>query len=264
MSLKDMQFSMQEVAKTAVMAAKATKRLPRSTVRPTDTFYCTMGSCFDVSRCTRDFKVYIYPPDQNEKPGAMYKKILKVIRDSSYYTENPYEACIYILNLDTLDRDSLSKEYVKHLPEKLKKLTYWNKGRNHLIFNFFSGSFPDYSDELKFPYGEAILAKASFSVKWYRPGFDISLPLLPKKHREKGREYGHMTTKGNLFPINRHYLLVFKGKRYLWGLGSETRNALHHLHNGRDIIMLTTCKHGKFWNKYQDQRCNEDNSLYEK
>jgi glucuronyl/N-acetylglucosaminyl transferase EXT1 len=179
-------------------------------------------------------------------------------------TEDPSEACLKVLNLDTLDRDALSRDYVHRLPDKLKKQPYWNNGRNHLLFNFFSGSFPDYSDEIDFPYGQAMLAKSSFSYKWYRPGFDVSLPLLPKKHREIGKIKGDLNVMGNLFPARRRYLLVFKGKRYLWGLGSETRNALHHLNNDNDIIMLTTCKHGKHWDKHKDYRCLKDNALYDK
>lgn len=223
-----------------------------------------MGTCFDVTRCLNDFKVYVYPPDPNEKPAPMYKRFLNVLRESSYYTEDPKSACLFVLNLDTLDRDFLSSEYVKHLPEKLKKLRHWNFGRNHLIFNIFSGTYPDYSEKVDFPYGHAILAKSSMSTEYYRNGYDISLPLIPKKHQEKGKQPGVVTTTGNLFPIKRKYLLIFKGKRYLWGLGSETRNSLHHLHNGQDIIMLTTCKHGKFWDLYMDNRCLKDNALYDK
>ena len=230
----------------------------------TDTFRCTMGTCFDVSRCINSFKVFVYPPDPSEKPSSLYRKFLNVIRDSPYFTENPKEACVLVLNLDTLDRDTLSKDFVRHLPEKLNKLSHWNNGRNHLLFNFYSGSFPDYSDKVDFPYGEAMLAKASFSYNWYRTGFDISLPLLSKNHKEKGKGLGDLSLKGNLFPVHRKYLLVFKGKRYLWGLGSETRNALHHLSNDDDIVMLTTCKHGKFWDKHKDYRCLEDNLLYDK
>ena len=225
---------------------------------------CTMSSCFNVDRCLQDFKVYVYSPERSEKPGPMYKKFLTAIRDSPYYTTDHKSACLYILNLDTLDRDSLSNEFVKHLPEKLSQLPYWNNGRNHLIFNFFSGSFPNYSEELDFPYGEAMIAKSSFSSKWYRKGFDISLPLLSKHHKEKGKYPSVLTTRRNLYPIHRHYLLVFKGKRYLWGQGSETRNSLHLLHNGKDIIMLTTCKHGKNWGQFIDSRCAQDNSLYDR
>ena len=47
------------------------------------------------------------------------------------------------------------------------------------------------------------------------------------------------------------------------GIGSDTRNSLHHLHNGEDIVMTTTCKHGKNWRELMDERCEEDNAEYD-
>lgn len=233
--------------------------------RPSGTTQCTMSTCFNISRCLgRDFKVYVYSDHSHTTPPSpMYKRFLNAVKQSSYYTSQPDLACVFILNLDTLDRDNLSKEYVRQLSQKITSLPHWNQGRNHLIFNFFSGSYPDYSEQLDFPHGQAILAKASFSTKWYRRGFDISLPLLSKKHKDKGKVPGMLTRHRNLYPLHRRYLLTFKGKRYLWGHGSETRNSLHHLHNGKDIIMLTTCKHGKHWNLFMDRRCVRDNQLYD-
>uniref|UniRef100_A0A1I8PY42 Exostosin GT47 domain-containing protein n=1 Tax=Stomoxys calcitrans TaxID=35570 RepID=A0A1I8PY42_STOCA len=51
---------------------------------------------------------------------------------------------------------------------------------------------------------------------------------------------------------------------YVHGIGSETRNSLFHLHNGRDIILVTTCRHGKSWRELQDARCDEDNREYDR
>uniref|UniRef100_A0A1A9VDJ8 Uncharacterized protein n=1 Tax=Glossina austeni TaxID=7395 RepID=A0A1A9VDJ8_GLOAU len=51
--------------------------------------------------------------------------------------------------------------------------------------------------------------------------------------------------------------------RYVHGIGSETRNTLFHLHNSRDIILVTTCRHGKSWRELQDARCDEDNREYD-
>lgn len=231
--------------------------------QPSNNMKCTMSTCFNISLCLRNFKVFVYPPEHNDRPSPMYKKFLNAIRQSSYYTNKAELACVFILNLDTLDRDTLSNEFVKHLSQKIKSLRHWNHGQNHLIFNFFSGSYPDYSEELDLPYGQAMIAKASFSAKSYRNGFDISLPLLSKKHKDKGKDAGMLTKHRNLYPLHRRYLLTFKGKRYLWGHGSETRNSLHHLHNGKDIIMLTTCKHGKHWDQFVDRHCTKDNELYE-
>lgn len=57
--------------------------------------------------------------------------------------------------------------------------------------------------------------------------------------------------------------LSFKGKRYVFGHGTEVRNNVHTLHNNRTIVMLTTCQHTKKWQVYRDARCDIDNAEYE-
>eukprot|EP00066_Takifugu_rubripes_P026516 XP_011615782.1 PREDICTED: exostosin-1-like isoform X1 [Takifugu rubripes] len=123
-------------------------------------------------------------------------------------------------------------------------------------------TWPDYTDDLGFEVGQAMLAKASADVVNFRPNFDISIPLFSKDHPLKGGGISYVTINDK--PPSRKYLLVFKGKRYLTGIGSETRNALYHIHNGDDIILLTTCKHGKEWEKHKDSRCDRDNEEYSK
>lgn len=227
---------------------------------------CTMGACFDVTRCLQagSFKVFVYPEsNDNTAHSPLFQKILSVIRNSGYYTSDPSEACLFVPSLDTLDRDVHSKDYFKALP-KLSSLEHWNGGKNHIIFNQYSGTWPDYSDVLDFDTGQAIVAKASFNASLYRPGFDVSLPLLHNEHPEKVGQSGSLNGKNRLFPIRRKYLLAFKGKRYLYGTGRETRALLYHLHNYKDVVMLTTCKHNKDWAKHQDSRCLADNELYDK
>nr|CAD7569538.1 unnamed protein product [Timema californicum] len=55
-----------------------------------------------------------------------------------------------------------------------------------------------------------------------------------------------------------------KGKRYVHGIGSETRNSLYHLHNEKDIVLVTTCRHGKSWKEMKDERCDEDNAEFDR
>ncbi|KAF5288664.1 hypothetical protein FQR65_LT11977 [Abscondita terminalis] len=223
---------------------------------------CRMETCFDFSRCNKEFRVYVYPPDDSLVPSRSYQKLLSALEESRYYTSDPTKACLFILSLDTLDRDRLSSDYVRNLQLRIQHLPYWNNGQNHVIFNLYSGTWPDYAENgLDFDTGMAILAKASVSTNSMRTGFDISIPLFHKKHPEKGGEPGFVNS--NNFPLNKNYLLAFKGKRYVHGIGSETRNALFHLHNERDIVMLTTCRHGKSWKDMKDERCDEDNKEYD-
>ncbi|NXI59610.1 EXT1C protein, partial [Chloroceryle aenea] len=224
---------------------------------------CRMETCFDFSRCEKHgFKVFTYPQEGDQPISESYRKILASVERSRYYTPNPEEACLFILSIDTLDRDHLSGQYVRNVDEKIRSFPLWNGGQNHLIFNLYSGTWPNYTEDLGFDIGQAILAKASFYTESFRPGFDISIPLFSKDHPQHGGERGWLYQDS--IPPKKKYLLVFKGKRYLTGIGSGTRNALHHIHNGKDIISLTTCKHGKDWEKHKDTRCDKDNVDYEK
>ncbi|XP_041664185.1 exostosin-1b [Cheilinus undulatus] len=224
---------------------------------------CRMDSCFDFSLCQKNgFKVYVYPQQKGEKISESYQNILSTIEGSRFYTSDPGQACLFVLSLDTLDRDQLSPQYVHNLKTKVQNLPLWNDGRNHLIFNLYSGTWPDYTEDLGFDIGQAMLAKASISTENFRPNFDVSIPLFSKEHPRTGGDRGYL--KYNSIPPFRKYMLVFKGKRYLTGIGSDTRNALHHVHNAEDVVLLTTCKHGKDWQKHKDARCDKDNAEYDK
>uniref|UniRef100_A0AAQ4S292 Exostosin glycosyltransferase 1 n=1 Tax=Gasterosteus aculeatus aculeatus TaxID=481459 RepID=A0AAQ4S292_GASAC len=226
---------------------------------------CRMETCFDFSRCRRrgreGFRVYMYPSEKSDRVSESYRKILASIAESRYYTSDPREACLFVLGIDTLDRDQLSGQFVPNMDERIRGFPLWNDGRNHLIFNLYSGTWPNYTEDLGFNIGQAILAKASLNTEHFRPGFDVSIPLFSKDHPQKGGDRGWLVR--NTIPPRRKYLLMFKGKRYLTGIGSDTRNALHHIHNGKDIVSLTTCRHGKDWEKHKDARCDHDNLEYE-
>jgi glucuronyl/N-acetylglucosaminyl transferase EXT1 len=230
---------------------------------------CTMETCFDFTKCYEDFLVYVYPSEPANSLGstppvsANYQKILTAITESRYYTSDPEKACLFVLAIDTLDRDSLSEDLVRNVPQRLQRLPYWNNGKNHVIFNLYSGTWPSYHElGLGFDSGQAILAKASMSIQTMRHGFDVSIPLFHKHFPLRSGHTGMIMA--NNFPVNKKHLLAFKGKRYVHGIGSETRNSLFHLHNGRDIVMVTTCRHGKSWRELQDGRCDEDNREYDR
>ena len=223
---------------------------------------CQMENCFDVQRCINGFKVYVYPFANGERVSVNYAKIIRVIKRSVYYTDNPNEACLFISSYDTTDQDKLSKDYVRDLEQKISNLPYWNKGRNHVIFNLYSGTWPDYKETLDINIGQAILVKASFNAQHYRPNFDISFPLYAQDQALFSE--GNLRHSDKVFPVLKKYKLAFKGKRYLSGIGGESRASLHHIHNNKDIIMLTTCRHGRNWKDMKDGRCDHDNELYDR
>lgn len=276
---------------------------------------CRMSNCFNWTRCqlrgSDVLKIHIYPSAEEFdlrghshnifKTSTTYAKILSVIESSIHYEANVSEACLFVPRFDTLSRDNLSPDFVKHLAYHFNPD---DEGRNHLMFNLYSGTWPDYHelDFAGFNPGYSMLVKASSSPRNFRPGFDISLPLFDKSHPEKSlpsaapegfaegeeaegsagaayrsrhkslanaddesgrrmfdQEPEDMRRSGE----RRKVLLVFKGKRYTYGIGSETRNSLHHLHNGNDVLMYTTCKHGKKWKEVKDERCEHDNAIYD-
>ena len=227
---------------------------------------CRFDTCFDFSACRSGFKVFTPQPNPSDIKdrirSPIYLKILMSIRQSVYYTSDPAHACTFVLTTDTIDRDILSRDFIPNLDKKLSRRDIWNRhGKNFIVFNLFSGTWPFYLENLAFDYGFAIVARASFSEEKMRRGYDISLPLFQKDHPQISRVDPYDNV---VFPLERKYLVAFKGKRYLFGIGSEVRDELHVLHNGNDIILLTTCKHGKDWAKYADSRCKSDTEQFER
>ena len=114
--IRDSMFSINTIASLEPSQSNAEEE-------PLDPSLCTMERCFDFSRCTgRPFKVYVYPEDDNVPPSSSYSKIIGAIRDSKFYTASAEEACVFVLSLDTLDRDSLSQDFVRNMQSRLERL----------------------------------------------------------------------------------------------------------------------------------------------
>uniref|UniRef100_A0A1I8A0I2 Exostosin domain-containing protein n=1 Tax=Steinernema glaseri TaxID=37863 RepID=A0A1I8A0I2_9BILA len=232
---------------------------------------CTMEKCFDFSKCkdVDNLKVFVYPDtpsgfDVESSTSAthsvVYSNILRVIRESPFYTNDSSKACLFVLNIDTIDRDLRSQNYVQDIGHLIKNLPQdlWNGGKNHVILNLYHGTFPDYADQnLGFNIGQAMVGRASSSSETLNYGFDFGFPLFHKEHPIRSASVPRKNTTSH------RIMLSFKGKRYVYGIGSETRDSLHHLHNGQKSIMVTTCKHNNDWMKFKDSRCEEDNAQYD-
>ncbi|KAE9414390.1 hypothetical protein Angca_002798, partial [Angiostrongylus cantonensis] len=176
---------------------------------------------------------------------------------SRYAVSDPSKACLYIVSVDTIDRDKISENYVRNVDRYISNLPadVWNDGTNHIIFNLYHGTFPDYSDHnLGFTTGKAMIARASPNIQNYRFDFDVSFPLFHKEHPLRSsfeviyslpQHYPFQNAVS--FKTRDQYIVSFKGKRYVYGIGSETRDSLHHLHNGETVAMVTTCRHNNDW-----------------
>lgn len=242
----------------------------RNTIKyPKGTENCTTKTCLNYEKCNdfANFRIYIYK-EPNRLYTDIYKKILYTIRNSNYYTANPKEACLFLISLDPLDRDRLSKNYEKEMDKQIQLLDLWNNGENHLIYNLYAGTWAAYYDDLNFNFGKAIIIQTSISYKFYRPDYDVAFPLFnPNLDEELERNTTEILAKQKVFDNSKKkYFLSFKGKRYLIGIGTKTRNALYHLNNNRDIVLLTTCIHPSTDKKLieDDKRCAEDDALYNK
>ncbi|KAF7629234.1 hypothetical protein Mgra_00009256 [Meloidogyne graminicola] len=224
---------------------------------------CSFANCFNFTKCfDGNFRVYVYPDLQNSTQSKLYSNILKVLRESVYFTDDPDAACLFILSVDTIDRDRISEHYVRDLNSLIESLpqNIWNEGLNHLIFNFYSGTYPNYSDnDLGFNPGKAMIAWTSSSRQHFRYDFDVSIPLFHEGHPLIDDQIDSINSAGH-----DKYLASFKGKRYVYGIGSETRDMLHHLHNNKSVIIATTCRHNSDWKRFEDERCEDDNANYDR
>ena len=88
-----------------------------------------------------------------------------------------------------------------------------------------------------------LLSKGQMMTPWC----NLKTTWQGDKHPLRGR-HGSPMKVAHWSPLGQ-YLVSFKGKRYLNGIGSETRNSLHYIHDGQRSVMLTTWRHGKNWEK---------------
>ncbi|XP_012254638.2 exostosin-2 [Athalia rosae] len=173
---------------------------------PTNTS-CNYFNCFNIYRCGNQgnkLLIYVYPlrnyVDASNIPvtSQMSKEfylILQAIISSRFYTSNPFEACIFIPSIDTLNQNRLR---IKEVSQALKSLEFWKDGENHLIFNMVPGSVPDYNTLIDVPVGKAMIAGAGFSSLTYREGFDISLPVYSP----------HIANYQPQVSVKRHWLII--------------------------------------------------------
>lgn len=149
---------------------------------------CSYWDCFNVYRCGNTgherISVYVYPPvkfvDEDNVPATelmskQFYLILDTVLKSKYYTANPYEACLFLPAIDTLNQDRFRMNLTSRA---LRSLPYWYNGENHLIFNMIAGTSPEFNPTLDLETGYALIAGADFDTYSYRTGFDISIPLF--------------------------------------------------------------------------------------
>ena len=186
-----------------VSSSSSTTRAPPPAIRP-----CRMETCFDFSRCPeRPFRHYVYPTDDRATMTDSYRKLLEVLRSSPLYTDDPSRACLFVLSLDTLDRDpdlNKNERYVHNLQAQLDQLELWNGGENHVVFNLYSGNFVNNYDErdIGFDLGKAILVRNCCGCKRmdnsisHKSIEDSKLTLMNLSTRRRPRQASQWTPTG--------------------------------------------------------------------
>lgn len=92
--------------------------------------HCRMHDCFNWSRCDSKLplKVHIFPASSDDEVGAhgtkhlsafkispSYQNVLNIIESSVHHEADTEKACIFAPQFDTLDRDPLGPDFVRHL-----------------------------------------------------------------------------------------------------------------------------------------------------
>lgn len=136
-------------------------------------------------------KVYVYPRAHQSNASGIsleFSRILAAISNSSYYTETPENACLFIPNIDLLDPRKVERQTIEKslwaLPE-FRRLS----GANHLLLSFalpYSSPTVSPSDSpisssptsshFGFNIGNALVASGGFDITRYQSNFDIPLP----------------------------------------------------------------------------------------
>ena len=184
---------------------------------------CSMDVCFNFSRCDNMDELLVYHYDEINPP----KWFFQALRASPYFTADPEKACIFLVTLDRRMEEP-------RIPA-LKTLPHWNHGLNHVLISFVD-NWSKWRNPMASTLEKAAIMTTITHQTTYRPAFDISVPLPALKYYEDLQE---------LTAFQRKYFLTFKGTRYLaeFGGGSfRSHPSMRGMHNGKDVIVVTTCK----------------------
>jgi hypothetical protein len=169
---------------------------------------CTMATCFDLARCPpltpktpaappALVPIYIYPEDAGIEGwlwslrriggyatalerGRMHfvARVVDALRHDpaalgARIVDDPDEACLFVPRVSCLEVNKCDV-WEGLAPWRLRALPHWRGGRNHVVF--------DISDDSgsKFDSGKALRVRSSFGRRFYRPRFDVAMPLHPR------------------------------------------------------------------------------------
>lgn len=205
--------------------------------------------CFDYGRpgCrTGSFTVALYPPISEaelDRLGNSYEResasrstyfvdILKAVRQSPYFVEDPALACVLVPSLDHAQggTEYITGDHMMLAGVRLHQLDAWKSGagRNFLLFNFHD------KPTIEFDAGHAMVAKAGWSERFYRPGFDLSIPA-PGIFSNMGMLRDGWTRWSREPDRTPKYFATFLGR-----MTSECRHSLESLHDPSNGVVVRT------------------------
>jgi len=177
---------------------------------------CSMDACFNYSRCDdmSELRIFHY----NSGASWFFKEAFE---RSPYFTADASKACLFLVTVDRTNRAAL------------QTLPHWNHGLNHVVISI-ADNWVKKLEENSIEMASTMSSITHQST--YRAGFDISVPVPQKKFYPRLQ---------GLKARERKWFLTFKGSRYLQdsGVGGFRSNpVLRKMHNGKDIVVATTCK----------------------
>ena len=113
---------------------------------------------------------------------------------------DPSRACLYFPPVSTLCPYNRCRPPSVVVPLKLEILPYWRQGRNFVLFDISDYDRPQF----RLDFSEVMWVRSNARTHHYRPQFDVSIPLFPKRRYD---------TEGDLRIVRkRKYFLTFKGQ----------------------------------------------------
>jgi glucuronyl/N-acetylglucosaminyl transferase EXT1 len=175
---------------------------------------CTLDNCLDWAKCRNSTSFYIYRESEgNIEPALlqhfgdrkeiyrfmnMIEKVIRLSPDLSV-TDDPSKACFFVPRLACLSVGKCDL-YEGFAEARLKALPYWNGGHNHILVDYADDRFTKI-----YGGGAELHIRSGSSSQFFRPGYDISVPLRPKMSL-----YGRTVTTGKP-AADRPLLVSFRG-----------------------------------------------------
>jgi len=188
--------------------------------------------CLDFSRpgCrSGNFRVALYPPLtkdaeaelQGTKDGAYMVAIYKAFMRSPYFVADPQQACVLVPSF--VHNNGVTTGV------RIHGLKAWQAsyGRNFLLINF------DDHPTVEFDTGYAMVAKAGWSERYYRPSFDLSI-MAPGKFSRMDLLYEGWKQWAYNPRRTPKYFVTFQG-----AMDTEVRGALLPLHDPAKGVVVS-------------------------